>query len=526
MTTSVSLVLAGGSVVDGSGSEPMRADVAIEGARVSAIGDLDDVTAERRIDVSGRLVFPGFIDAHSHGDSLLADPAVQEAYLRQGVTTVVLGQDGVSYAPGGARAASYAGRYFAAINGATPHDLAGGASVARILERLDGIGAINAGYLIPAGSLRAGVVGSDSRAATSEELAAMVSAVSEGMDDGALGLSTGLDYVPGRFADADELAALCAPVGRAGGVYASHLRGYASDTVGDAIDELARICAASGARGHISHLHGTAERLQGFLGAALSDRGVEVSYDSYPYLRGSTIVAMLLLPSEFQSDGIDATLARLADPAVRERMRSEWLPVNPRLPSIRLSYLGDPAWSWAEGLSLPEAAERHGTDVTDFVCDALVACDLAVGAVMGNGADRTEDDMRGMLRGRGQLAGSDAIYLGSRPHPRGWGAFARMLGHHVRELGDWSWGEAAWHLAGHSAERFGLTGRGRVEAGGVADLAVVDPRTVADTATYDEPRSPAVGVELVLTGGRIALDENGPTGARSGRALRFREDIA
>ena len=514
------LIIRGGAVVDGSGAEPRRADVAVAGDRVVALGELTGESADREIDATDRLVFPGFIDAHSHADVLLTTPLVQQAYLRQGVTTVIVGQDGVSFAPTDAGSIGYPSRYFAAINGPSPDGFASGVDIKGLLDRLDGAGALNAGCLVPAGTLRARYVGPANERATPAQLGAMGAALERAMAEGALGLSTGLDYVPGAFADVAELAALCVPVARAGGVYVSHVRGYAADTIRDALDEAAQISQLSGAAAHISHLHGPADSVELALDSCRTERGVTLTFDSYPYLRGATLLAMLALPAQLQAGGIDATLERLGQPAVREQLRREWLPANERLASVTLSFLGAPSLRWAEGLPLYEAARRSGNDLADFICDSLISCDLAIGGVVDNGADRTEADLRELLRHPEQMASSDAIFLGSRPHPRGWGAFARLLARHVRELGDWSWGEAALHLSGNAARRFGLDGRGSISSGSVADLVVLDPRTVRDNATYDEPTTLATGVSQVVVGGQLVLDRGELTGSRVGRALR------
>ena len=515
---SFDLVLAGGRVVDGSGAEPVQADVGIVADRITAVGALADTPARERLDAAGLLVMPGFIDVHAHVDAVLPEPRVQQALLRQGVTSVIVGQDGISFAPAGARGLRHAERYFAAVNGRAPAGYAGGGVGAR-LEQLVRDSAVNVGQLVPAGTVRAEVVGLDDRPATPGELARMTDVVDAALAEGALGLSTGLDYVPGAFADADELIALARPVGAMGGAIVSHLRGYASDRIADAVSELAHIAEQSGAHGHISHLTGRAALVEPLLDAA-SARGTVLSFDSYPYLRGATILAMIALPPEMQAGGPDATRARLAEESVRHELRTRWFPTNPRLATVRIAYVADPAFAWAEGMLLTDAARRHGTDLAAFVCELLIASELSVGCVVDNGADRDESDVRALLRRTEHMASSDAIYLGSHPHPRGWGAFARLLGRHVRELGDWSWGEAAWHLAGHAAQRFGLAGRGVVARGAIADLALVDPLTVGDRSDYDAPTRPAAGVPHVLVSGRFALRDGALTTERPGQVLR------
>ncbi|AYG03857.1 N-acyl-D-amino-acid deacylase family protein [Gryllotalpicola protaetiae] len=509
------LILSGGRVVDGSGAEPLRADVGIGADRITAVGDLAGADAAERLDVTGLLVFPGFIDVHAHVDAVLPEPRVQQALLRQGVTSVIIGQDGISFAPTGTRGLRHAERYFAAVNGRVGGE---GYGVAERLRSLAGGSAVNVGQLVPAGTVRADVIGLDDRPATPAELARMVGVVEQALAEGALGLSTGLDYVPGGFAGIDELVALADPVGAAAGALVSHLRGYASERIADAIGELALIAERSGANGHISHLTARFALVEPLLDAA-AERGTVLSFDSYPYLRGATILAMIALPPELQAGGPGATVARLGQASVRHELRMRWFPANPRLFTVRLAYIASHDFAWAEGMPLTEAARAHGADLADFVCELLVASDLAVGCVVDNGADRDECDVRALLRRPEQLASSDAIYLGSHPHPRGWGAFARLLGRHVRELGDWTWGEAAWHLAGHAAQRFGLADRGSVTQGTMADLAVVDPAVVADVADYGAPVRPAVGVPHVLVAGRFALRDGEVTAERPGRPL-------
>ena len=514
----VDLVLRNGWVVDGSGCPPMRADLAVTGDRIEAVGHLPEGTGREEMDVGGCLVLPGLIDAHVHGDALLGDPEVQEAALRQGVTTFVLGQDGVSFAPSDAATATYAGEYFAAVNGPTPVELRDGVSVAELLGWYDGASALNAAYLVPHGTIRYRVLRDAPRPPEAEELAAMRRLVEEGLAEGAVGLSTGLDYLPGRHADAEEIAALCAPVAAAGLPYVTHMRGYeALADVG--VAEVERIAALSGVAVHISHYHGPANMLAGLVDGA-RDRGIDVTFDSYPYRRGCSLLTMLALPPDVQGSVAD-TLERLADPLVRRRLDHEWFPVMAStLNRLTLAHIPSEAYSWAEGMTLPAAAAEAGTTVGELVCVLLVETGLGTGAIVEQPPINTDADVRALLRHPAHMGSSDGIYLGGHPHPRGWGAYARMLGRHTREFGDWTWAEAGVHLAGHPARRFGLADRGRLVVGAAADVAVLHPAEVIDRAEYAEPRRPAAGVRHVLVNGRWALRDGAVTGVRSGRALR------
>ncbi len=519
--TAYDTVLTGGTVVDGTGGRTYVADVGILDGRIAQIGSLDAAQARTTIDARGRLVMPGFVDTHIHADAVLGRPdtqhAVQEAMLRQGITSVILGQDGLSFAPASRATVDYVAAYFAAVDGPPPAELADGCTVGGLLDFYDRRTALNVAFLVPLGTVRHEVLGPDDRPGT-QALPAMVQLVSEGLDQGAVGISTGLEYVPGVFADLAELTALCAPAAAVGAPYVSHLRSYDRGAA-PGMTEARALGRAAGIPVHVSHYRGHAEPLLAHLDACRSD-GVDVTFDTYPHLYGNTILAMRALPPQVQAGGVKATLRRLVDPEVRADLAATWFPsVEAAIATSMFGYVAGAEFRWAEGSTVAEASARSGRSVADLVCDVLVASDLAVGVLVPSpGGDET--DLRGMIRDDRQMGCSDAIYLGGHPHPRGWGAFARFLGHHTRELGDWTWAQAAWHLAGHPAQRFQLHQRGTLAAGAVADIAVVDPATVTDRATYDDPRQLATGVDDVLVAGEAVLAGGNLTGAAPGRALR------
>jgi N-acyl-D-amino-acid deacylase len=514
------LILKGGWVIDGSGALPYRADVAILENMIADVGNLDAAKAARTLDVSNRYVVPGFIDAHVHGDLvLLADP-IHENALRQGITTYIIGQDGSSFAPASPATLDYMKRYTAGFNVNPPGITHLWGSIDEYLACFDRRTAINVAYLIPNGNVRMEVMGLDPRPATDDELTAMKRLIHQGLDEGAIGLSSGLDYIPSRYADTRELTALCEPLVKENGVYVTHMRGYGPRAkVG--MDEVFEIARDSGVPCHISHFSGPSELLLSLIdeGRGL---GYDLTYDSYPYLAGSTILGMVALPPWVQEGGIEATIERLQKTATRERLESEWFsqPRDYSLVATTISMVKNPEWQWAEGLTVTAAAEQAKLTPGDFVCDILVATGMAVGVVVLRLDGRTEADLRAIMRHPAHMAGSDGIFGGGFPHPRGWGSFARYLGRHTRELGDYTWGEAITHLATHAARRFRLTDRGLIRAGFVADIAVFDPKTVCDKATYAAGRTLAEGVDHVLVNGRLALENGRPTGATPGRALR------
>jgi N-acyl-D-amino-acid deacylase len=514
------LILKGGWVIDGSGGPPYRADVAVSEMTIAAVGRLDDAQAARLLDVTGRYVVPGFIDAHVHGDLMLLADSIHLPALRQGVTTYVIGQDGSSFAPASPTTLDYMRRYTAGFNGNPAEISQSWCSIDEYLDCFHNRVAINVAYLIPNGNIRLEVMGLDPRPARDEELSAMQRLVRAGMDAGAVGLSTGLDYIPSRYADAREIAALCEPIVAENGVYVTHMRGY-GPRAAVGMREVVDIAQATGVPAHVSHYNGRADLLLPLVdeGRAL---GLDLTFDSYPYLAASTILGMVALPPWVQEGGIDATVARLRDPAVRARLKSEWFarPTPYALENLTIAMAAHPDWRWAEGQTVIAAAEIAKLAPADFVCEILSASGMAVGIVGWRPGDRTESDVRAILRHPAHMAGSDGIFCGSFPHPRGWGAFARYLGYHTRQLGDYTWAEAITHLATHAARRFRLTDRGQIRPGFAADIAVFDPDTIIDRATYASGRTPAEGVEHVLVNGTLVLANGEPTGATPGRALK------
>ncbi len=521
-------VLRGGSVVTPDG--PVRADVAVEGDTVTAVGPPGTVEArddDEVIETGDRLVLPGFVDAHSHADGLLRDPDVQLALLRQGVTTVVAGQDGVSYMPG---PGTYASEYFAVING--PHPAYRGGGVAAYLASCDGTSALNAGCLVPAGTVRHEVCGRDDAPAGAAERDRMVALVAAGMADGALGLSTGLDYVPGLFQTTDELAALCRPVATAEGVYVTHMRGGYEANAAAGIAEVIQIAALAGIAGsplpvHISHLHADADIVLGQLDR-LASAGVDATFDAYPYTRGCSLLSMPLLPPELSVRPVDDVVRALADPDARPAMRAACTakavqsaslgPDWPRL--LTIAHAAAPEHAWVVGRTLHDAALQTGGDPMDLALDLLAASRLEVSTIMAVRQPRSATELARIFAHPGHLGGSDGIFVGGHPHPRAFGTFARYLQTYVRELGTWSWVDAVHHLSAHPARRFALGRRGSVAPGAVADLVVVDPEGVGDTATYAQPRRLATGIDDVLVAGVPVLAGGRLASARPGRGLR------
>ena len=515
------VLITGGRVLDGTGLPWFAADIGVRGDRIAAVGALGHAEAALRLDATGKAVAPGFIDAHVHGDlMLLADP-YHEPAIRQGVTTYILGQDGVAMAPASPATLDYMRRYTAGFSG-TPPLTQRWSSLADYLACFDRTCAVNVACLIPNGNLRHEVMGLETRPPNADELRRMRRLAREGMEQGAVGLSSGLDYIPSRYATTEELIALCAEMADDGGVYVTHMRRYDPEGLDGSLDEVFRIGREAGVAVHVSHFNSRADLALPRVDAARA-ADLDVTYDLYAYLAGSSILAMVALPPEAQEGGIDATLRRLRDPAERARLRAAFTGPRGPLAPVRLSFVAAPDYRQYEGQTLEQAARAAGKGsgpegIGEFVCDVLLASELAVGCVVPH-RERDEEDVRALMRHPAMMAGSDGIYTGGFPHPRGCGCFARYLGHYVR-AGVWTLEQAVQHLSAHTARRFGLRERGLLRAGMAADVVVFDPQRIADRSTYDEGRRLAKGVEHVLVNGELVLHEGRRTPALPGRGLR------
>lgn len=512
------LLIRGGTVVLPGGVAPAAVDILVQDGRIRCIGPRLEVGKTKVLEADQLLVVPGFIDAHSHADAAVFEPEVQWSLLRQGVTSVIVGQDGVSYAPGDG---AYATSYFRAINGV--HPTYRGSTVADLLDSYAGTTPVNVGYLLPAGTIRWMALGRAIGRADSSALAVMRAAVDRGMADGALGISTGFDYAPNAYQHVSELAAIVAPVVAAGGLHVSHMRGGYEENSSIGIREATELARQTGLRTHLSHLHGPTDLLLELLDEAAS-AGVDLSFDAYPYRRGCTLLSMLLLPPEVVAESIGAT----PDPSRLVESARAWSPVQigrgfldkdwPH--QITFAFVGAPNWVWAEGRSVAEVADHAGIDPLELCVTVMAASDMNVNAILRVPARRSYQEIARLHDHSGHVAGSDGIFLGSRPHPRARGAFAKYLRLFIRELGIWDWPTAVEHLATRAADRYGLTDLGRIAVGARADLALLDPVQVRDASSYAAPLRLAEGVHHVLVSGQLVLRDGELTGRNAGRALR------
>lgn len=529
------LLLRGGLVVDGSGSEPVLGDVLVRAGRIAKAGGHIEASGARVVDVDGLAVAPGFIDMHAHSDLAVLADGEHLAKVTQGVTTEVVGQDGLSYAPVTDESMATVREQIAGWNGTPDGVDFSWRSVAQYLAEVDRRGsATNVAYLLPQGTIRMNVVGTGDRRASAAEIAEMRTQVDRGMREGAFGLSSGLTYVPGMFADTDELVALCEVVAEHGGYYAPHQRSYGAGALG-AYAEMIEVAERARCALHLTHATMNFPENRGRAGEllALVDRGiaagVDLTLDSYPYLAGSTTLSALL-PSRAAVGGPEQTLARLRDPAQRAWIAHQvevvgsdgchGVPVD--WDSIEIAGVRDAGLGDRVGRTVARIARDEGRPAAEVFFDLLLADRLGTSILQHVG---DEDNVREIMRHPRHTGGSDGILVGAKPHPRGSGTFPRYLARYVREEGVLSLADMIVHLAARPAARLGLRDRGRIADGFVADLVVFDPATVVDRATPDDPRRTADGIPWVLVAGTPVIEDGVRTPVRPGRALRHRPRV-
>jgi N-acyl-D-amino-acid deacylase len=527
------LVFRDATVVDGTGADRYRADVTVADGLIAAIDrHPGQAAAARAIDAEGLVLAPGFIDMHAHSDLRTLVERDHPSRVTQGVTCEVLGQDGLSYAPVDATTLPALRRQIAGWNGDPDRFDWSWRTIGEYLDRLDQGIAVNACYLVPHGSVRMLAMGWENRQPNRAELNRMRELVAQGMREGAVGLSSGLSYTPGMYAGTDELIELCEVVAAHGGYHSPHQRSYGAGALGG-YAEMIEISRRSGCPLHLAHATmnfgvnaGRAAEFLELIDAAMAE-GCDISLDTYPYLPGSTTLAALL-PSWSAEGGPDATLARLADPASRERIRRDveergsdgnhGMVVDWR--TIQISGVRDAALSDVVGQNIAEIAAARAGSGTEVFFDLLRADRLGTTILhhVGN-----EENVRAIMRHPAHTVGSDGLLVGARPHPRAWGTFPRYLGHYSRELSVLTLEETVARMTGRPARRLRLDRRGLVRVGHHADLVLFDPQNVRDAATFDQPRQPAEGIVEVLVNGVAVLTDGKPTGALPGRALRRTE---
>jgi dihydroorotase/N-acyl-D-amino-acid deacylase len=502
------VLIAGGTVIDGTGSAPYRADVAISGDRIVRVSrsPLERDSATRVIDATGRVVAPGFIDLHAHLDPLLRLPGAESA-VRQGVTTALGGPDGSSPWP-----------------------------LAPYLDSAQALGlGLNVAFLTGHNTMRRRVMGMADRAPTADELRRMREMVAQAMGDGAWGLSTGLKYLPGAYAKTDEVVALAQAASDSGGIYTSHLREEGLGLI-DGVEEAIEI----GRRAHIpvilTHhkvvgkpMWGASVRTLAMIDSARA-AGIDVMADQYPYTATYTGIGVLV-PAWAMADGDSAFARRLGEPALRDSIVKGIVfnILNDRgggdLARVQLAKV-----SWKpelEGKTLADWARERGMQPTPETGAELVIDALQRGGASAIYHVLDDADVERIMRYPHTMIASDGRLVRpgeGHPHPRWYGTFPRVLARYVRERHVLTLEEAVHKMTGMPAKRLGLSDRGQVADGMYADVVVFDPATVEDRATFENPHQYPVGIDYVLVNGVAVVDGGKFTDARAGRVLRRGRD--
>ncbi len=527
------LIIEHGSVVDGTGAPGRRADVGIRGTEIAAVADLAHAPAARRMDAAGCVVAPGFIDIHNHSDiELLADGRAG-SMIQQGVTTQVTGNCGLTPAP---------------VHDAVRQDLRKTLigpdygppwtwnSFGEFLERLrDAPKATHVAPLVGHAAIRAAAMGFADRRPTAAELETMRRLAAEAMQAGAFGMSSGLVYPPGIYADTEELIEICRVVAASGGLYATHMRGEAAPVV-ESVREALRIGREAGIPVEISHHKAAGRENWGKVRIthaliAEAARTQDVTFDIYPYTAGSANLSQLV-PPWAHAEGPEAMLARLRDPASRARILHDMVHGAPGWgnffrvdwDTIQLSYVDSARLRWMQGLSVQAAAERAGRDPVELAVDLILEDDNRTRMV---NFVIAEEDVDFLLPKPESIIGSDGRSYtpggptgGGQPHPRSYGAFARVLARYVREKRLLGLEEGIHKMTAKPARKLKLARRGEVRAGYFADLVVFDPAAIRDRATFEAPHQYAEGIRCVVVDGHVTVEEGALSPRLVGQVLR------
>jgi len=529
------LAILGGMVVDGTGRPGLRTDVGIQGDRILRVGPVKKGEALREISAAGAVVCPGFIDTHSHSDIMaLAEPELLPK-LMQGITTELLGQDGIGAAPINPESSGQWRQYLSGLSGDPPISW-DWKSLGQYAERLSSAKTgTNMAVLIPQGNIRMVVMGMDNVPAEESHLRAMEDEVRKAMEEGAVGISLGMIYMPCIFSKRDELVRLFRISGRMGGFFVVHIRS-GGDQLLESIDEVADIAREAEIPLHVSHFKAAGKRNWHKMSLALEavDRarqeGLDISFDIYPYTAGSTMFLAVLPPWALEG-GVQKTLQRLRDSSLRNSIRHQFINPPPPEPGGAAweNYVNNVGWenivissvesqknqSWV-GRSVADIAGEKGKDPSETAFEILLEEEGRVGMII---FSMDEENVAMGLRHPLGMICTDGL-LGGRPHPRVYGTFPRVLGHYVRERKDMTLVEAVRKMTSLPARRLGLKDRGVLAEGMAADLVVFDPETVLDQSTYDNPRQYPVGIRHVIVNGVHSVENGQFTGQRGGRVLK------
>ncbi len=523
-------LIKGGTLIDGSGNPRYQADVLIQANKIEKIGHIQQTEDMEVIDAAGLVVAPGFIDTHSHSDlQVLINPEVAPKVM-QGITTEILGQDGISMAPLPVEYISPWRKNLAGLDGDSDEinwEFKNTEGYLKMIE--DIVPGLNECYLVPHGNIRMEAMGLENRLPNEEELERMRRITRREMEAGAIGLSTGLIYMPCAYSESKEIIEMCKVVAEFDGIFVIHQRSEA-DTILDSMEEVIEIGRESGVKIHYSHFKvcgkknwDKIEKVIELLEKAKAE-GIRVSFDQYPYVAGSTMLGVIL-PPWVHDGGTDKVLERLADHELRKKMVYDIEHGIPGwdnfvefagLDQIFITSTKTKKNEDTVGLNLIQLGELRGKNPYDATFDLLLEEENAVGMVDFYG---TEEHVQLFMKRPEMNACTDGL-LGGKPHPRVFGAFPRILGKYVREEKTFSLEEAVYKMTKKPATTFNIVNRGQLKEGYFADVTIFNPETVIDKGTYTEPVQYPEGIEYVIINGSVAVAKGKHTGKRFGRVLR------
>mgnify|MGYP001073393744 CR=1 FL=1 len=533
MTSSLDVIVRGGWIIDGTGNPWFKSDVAVKGGRISKVGHLGSDMGELIIDAEKMAVSPGFLDMHSHSDFMLWVNPTSDYKIRQGVTSEVIGNCGSSAAPLIGEAKEDAERSVNELPGGGPEKMPRWSTLSEYLNHLERQGTtVNVATYIGHSTVRKCVLGYENRKPTESELNEMKGLVAQGMVDGAFGISTGLIYPPGCFADTSELIELCKVVARYGGIYVSHIRNE-SDLLIEAVKEAIEIGRKSGLPVHISH-HKAAGRLNWrkvketlWIIEELRREGSDVTCDVYPYTAGCSWSLSHMLPKWVSEGGTKKLVERLRDPEIRRRIRediSEDKTVSPLVKhgeweSIMVASVTSEENKRFEGRSVAEISKARGIDPMDCLFDLMIQEEDEITGIF---FLMEEDDVSTVIKHPVSMIGSDSVppKKTGLVHPRNYGTFPRVIKRYVHEKGILTLEEAVRKMASYPAQRLGIRDRGLIREGMWADMVIFDPKKISDKATYEDPFQYPDGIEYVFVNGALTIKKGGYTGALAGKVLR------
>jgi N-acyl-D-amino-acid deacylase len=523
------LLLKNAKIIDGTGSPWFKGDIGISGCNIAVIKNRVDIDAQKTIDLDGLSASPGFIDMHTHSDLRVLKHPEEDSKLMQGITTALIGQDGLSVAPIDDKNIPLMKKRLAGLNGTYVENWSW-RSMGQYLDEIQKVKpATNYMMLVPHGAVRAMVVGWEARPATAEELDRMKDILANAMAEGGCGFSTGLIYPPGMYADRTELVELLRTTAENQGFFVVHMRNE-SDWVRESLDEVIGVCMEAGCPLHVSHLKVAGKNNFGRSVEILSvidnarENGLDVTFDQYPYIAGSTMLDAVI-PPWFHEGGVDKLLERLKDKAIREQIRNAQEDPNSKWENwimscgwdrIVVTAVGSDKNKAAEGQSIQALSDQSGKAPVDVVADLLIEEENAVTMAIFYG---DEADVERIMQHKCTCICSDGI-VGGKPHPRVYGTFPRVLGEYVRNRKVLSLEAAVQRMTANPARRLNLQNRGLLKEGMKADITVFDPETVIDVGTYAEPNKYPIGISHVIVNGQIAVENGKMTGTRAGEVIR------